>query len=151
MTNTTMRRLAEIPLLATAPDPSYIVGAEELRRAAVPQPGDGISHAPKIETSDAEVRWTEPAFAVDRRVRACTPAPGAWTTFRGERLGLGPVEPLPPTDLAPGRVAVAKHEVCVGTGSGTVRLGVVRPVGKKEIPAADCTRGVRIEDGEGLG
>lgn len=118
---------------------------------AVPQPTDGISHAPKLGTSDAEIRWTEPAFAVDRRVRSCTPAPGAWTAFRGERLGLGTVEPLPRTDLAPGELAVAKHEVCVGTATGTVRLGTVRPVGKKEMPAADWARGVRIEGGERLG
>ena len=48
---------------------------------ARPQPVDGVSLAPKITVDDAEVRWTEPAFAVDRRVRACTPAPG-WTIFR---------------------------------------------------------------------
>lgn len=124
--------------------------------APVPQPGEGISHAPKIETADAEIRWTEPAFAVDRRVRACTPAPGAWTTFRGQRLGLGPLEPLSPEELAsapplaPGEITVTKHEVCVGTGSAQVRLGTVRPVGKKEMPAADWARGVRIEPGERL-
>lgn len=123
----------------------------------VPQPSHGISHAPKLETSDAEIRWTEPAFAVDRRIRACTPAPGAWTTFRGQRLGLGPAEPLPSgqldpaTPLAPGELGVTKHEVCVVTGSGQVRLGTVRPVGKKEMPAADWARGVRISDGERLG
>lgn len=124
---------------------------------AIPQPGEGVSHAPKIEVADARIRWTEPAFAVDRRVRACTPTPGAWTTFRGARLGLGPLDPLSPDDprsaapLAPGELAAAKHEVCVGTGSGPVRLGTVRPMGKKEMPAADWARGVRIEDGEALG
>src|SRR5256885_5875257 len=47
--------------------------------------------APKVTVEDAHVRWTEPAFAVDRRIRACTPAPGAWSTFRGERIKLAPV------------------------------------------------------------
>jgi methionyl-tRNA formyltransferase len=126
----------------------------------VPQPAEGVSLAPKIESADAKVRWLEPAFAVDRRVRACTPAPGAWTTFRSERLVLGPVEPLGseaqetrphPTALAPGELQVTKRELCVGTGSGPVRLGVVRPTGKKDMPAADWARGVRIEPGERLG
>ena len=31
------------------------------------------------------------AVAVDRQIRACTPAPGAWTTYAGDRLKLGPV------------------------------------------------------------
>jgi methionyl-tRNA formyltransferase len=69
------------------------IGAGTAR--AVPQPAEGISLAPKITVADAEVRWTDPAFAVDRRVRACTPAPGAWTTFRGERLKISPVRLVP--------------------------------------------------------
>ena len=60
---------------------------------AVPQPGEGVSLAPKITVEDARVRWERPALAVDRQIRGCTPAPGAWTTFRGERLKLLPVTP----------------------------------------------------------
>ena len=56
-----------------------------------PQPAEGVSLAPKIRVEDAEVDWTEPAAAVDRRIRACTPSPGAWTTFDGERFKVGPV------------------------------------------------------------
>ena len=62
---------------------------------AEPQPADGVSYAPKLTTDDARVDWHTPAFHVDRQVRACTPAPGAWTTLHGSRLGLGPVSPLP--------------------------------------------------------
>jgi methionyl-tRNA formyltransferase len=120
----------------------------------VPQPADGVSLAPKIEVADAQVRWDRPAVAVDRLVRGCTPAPGAWTTFRGERLKLSPLtvdgayagEPL-----APGQLAAGKREVHVGTASGVVRLGTVRPHGKKEMAAADWARGVRIDVGERLG
>lgn len=120
--------------------------------AAVPQPTEGVSHASKIEVVDGEIRWSDPAFAVDRRVRACTPAPGAWTTFRGTRLGIGPVELVEDgATVDPGELSVSKHEVLVGTGSGLVRLGPVRPVGKKEMPAADWARGMRIGAGERLG
>ena len=68
-------------------------GIEAQAVNAVPQPHEGISTAPKLTVEDAQVRWGDPAFAVDRRVRACTPAPGAWTTLRGDRLKLGPVTP----------------------------------------------------------
>ena len=57
---------------------------------AVPQPADGVSLAPKLSTDEARVRWGLPAHVVDRHVRGCTPAPGAWTTFRGERVKVGP-------------------------------------------------------------
>lgn len=131
-------------------------GLEDGSLHAVPQPTDGVSHAPKLTVEEAEVRWGLPAHVVDRHVRGCTPAPGAWTTFRGERLKLGPVTPTstPPegTDgLAPGALHVTKRAVYVGTAAGAVALGEVRPHGKKPMPAADWARGVRVEAGERLG
>ncbi|TKR21973.1 methionyl-tRNA formyltransferase, partial [Cellulomonas hominis] len=119
----------------------------------VPQPADGVSLAPRLTTEDARVRWQHPAMAVDRRVRGCTPAPGAWTTLPdGARLGLGPVRLVPDvTDLAPGAVRVGRGEVLVGTGTHAVRLGEVRPAGKRAMAAADWARGARLAEGTVLG
>lgn len=110
-----------------------------------PQPADGVSVAPKLTPDDAQVRWDAPALAVDRLVRGCTPAPGAWTTLPdGARLGLAPVAPRPDvTDLAPGEVRALKKEVLVGTATHAVQLGDVTPVGKRPMPAADWARGAR--------
>jgi methionyl-tRNA formyltransferase len=126
--------------------------------AAVPQPGDGVSLAPKVSVDDARVNWSRPAAAVDRLVRGCTPEPGAWTTLRGERVRLGPVTPLAPGHLVPGQLApgelrTGKREVLVGTGTGPVRLGLVQAQGKKEMPAADWARGLRppLPSAEGPG
>ncbi|MFD5563574.1 methionyl-tRNA formyltransferase [Kitasatospora griseola] len=115
-----------------------------------PQPVDGVSLAPKITVEDARIEWTHPALRVDRVVRGCAPAPGAWTTFRGERLKVtGPVRLLPgEVSLAAGELAVSKNSVRVGTGSHEIELGEVRPQGKKAMPAADWARGARIESGE---
>jgi methionyl-tRNA formyltransferase len=116
------------------------------------QQAEGLSLAPKITVADAQVDWTEPAEAVDRRVRACTPEPGAWSTYDDERLKIGPVtvaadqEPLPP-----GRLAVTKKAVHVGTASRPVRLGDVQAFGKRQMPAADWARGVRIGPDARLG
>lgn len=128
-------------------------GIEDGELVAVPQPADGVSHAPKLEVADAEVRWERPAYAVDRLVRGCTPAPGAWTTLPdGSRLGLGPVEVAADvTDLAPGVVRAGRREVLVGAGSGAVRLGTVTAPGKRPMPAADWARGARLVDGLRLG
>lgn len=108
----------------------------------VPQSEDGVSYASKITVEDARVRWSEPAFAVDRRIRAVTPAPGAWTEFNGARLRLGPVTVDPDgPDLAPGRVAIGKRSVHVGTATDPVRLDQVQPAGKKRMDAAAWGRG----------
>ncbi len=116
---------------------------------ARPQPAAGVSLAPKITVEDARVDWSAPARHVDRLVRACTPAPGAWTTWDGDRVGLGPVEPdAPETPLDPGQVRVSRRAVHVGTGDGrAVRLGEVRPAGKRPMAADAWARGVRDLDG----
>jgi methionyl-tRNA formyltransferase len=116
---------------------------------AHPQPADGVSLAPKLTVEDARVRWTDPAFAVDRRIRACTPAPGAWSTLRGERVKLGPVRAVANADqLKPGELRVERTRVLTGTATTPVILGEVRAAGKKAMPAADWARGLRIEPGE---
>jgi methionyl-tRNA formyltransferase len=111
-----------------------------------------VSLAPKISVEDARVDWAEPALAVDRRIRACTPAPGAWSTYAGQRLKLGPVEAEPAHEqLPPGNLEVTKHAVWVGTGTTPVRLGDVQATGKREMSAADWARGVRVTSGQALG
>ena len=118
---------------------------------AVPQPADGVSLAPKITVADARVRWSEPALAVDRRVRACTPAPGAWTTFRGARVKLGPVQVTEEPPLAPGEIRLDQRRVLVGTATTPVALGQVQPAGRKQMAAEDWMRGVRPAAGERFG
>jgi methionyl-tRNA formyltransferase len=127
-------------------------GLERGSLVAEPQPADGISLAPKITVEDAEVDWTQPAVRVDRQIRACTPAPGAWTTYGDERLKLGPVALLADdTSLAPGELGIDKNRVRVGTASHAVVLGEVRAQGKKAMGAADWARGTRPPAGETLG
>jgi len=118
---------------------------------AVPQPSDGVSLAGKITVADAEVQWDQPARHVDRLIRACTPAPGAWTTLRGERIKLGPVRLRGANELAPGELRTEKSGVAVGTASVEVELSTVQAAGKRPTPAADWARGARIEPGERLG
>ncbi|WP_055692836.1 methionyl-tRNA formyltransferase, partial [Streptomyces prasinus] len=127
-------------------------GIEDGTLKAVPQPADGITLAPKVSVADARVDWSAPALRVDRLVRGCAPAPGAWTTFRGERLKLVQVTPAPDrTDLVPGRLAAGKNNVYAGTGSHAVELLWVQPQGKKPMRAADWARGVRIGAEETVG
>lgn len=117
-----------------------------------PQGSEGVSYAPKLTPDDARVDFTAPALRVDRLIRACTPAPGAWTRFRGIRIKLGPVEPLPDAaPLPPGQLVATSRDVLVGTATHPVRLGEVQPQGKKAMPAADWARGARIGDGERFG
>lgn len=124
-------------------------GIEAGTLTAVPQPAEGISLAPKVTVDDARIDWRRPAFAIDRLVRGCTPEPGAWTTWRGERIKLGPVTAAEGESLPPGVLAAGKREVLVGTATGPVRLGRLQAQGKKEMAAADWARGLRPAPAEG--
>ena len=116
----------------------------------VPQPAEGISVAPKITVEEARVRWDLPAEVVDRRIRAVTPNPGAWTMIGDLRVKLGPVyldidgQALP-NSLSPGEIHVDRRSVRVGTASQAVRLGQVQAPGKKLMNAVDWARGARLE------
>jgi methionyl-tRNA formyltransferase len=113
--------------------------------SAIPQPEDNISYAPKLTTEDARIDWHRPAFAIDRHVRGCTPAPGAWTTLAGDRIKIFPARTADDSSLAPGRIATSKSEVRVGTTTTDLVLGDVQAVGKKRMPAADWARGTTFD------
>jgi methionyl-tRNA formyltransferase len=132
-------------------------GIESGELVAKAQSTEGVSLAPKIEVSHARIDWVRPATAIDRLIRGCTPHPGAWTAFRGERLKVGPVATAGPSEvpghgtLRPGELLVTRQAVHVGTGTLPVRLGTVQAHGKKVMAAADWARGTRIEAGERVG
>ena len=112
-----------------------------------PQPADGGSVAPKISVEQARVRWDVPAPVVERRIRAVTPNPGAWTLIGDMRVKLGPVhlDGVSPEPLPPGVMHVDRTSVWIGTGSEPVRLGQIQPPGKKLMNAVDWARGARLD------
>jgi methionyl-tRNA formyltransferase len=111
-----------------------------------PQPAEGVSVAPKITVEEARVRWDLPAPVVERRIRAVTPHPGAWTLIGDLRVKLGPVHlDVAPEPLPPGGIHIDHKSVWIGTGSDPVRLGQIQPPGKKLMNAADWARGARLD------
>lgn len=126
-------------------------GVADRSLAAVPQPADGVTLAPKITVDEARVRWDLPAHVVERRIRSVTPNPGAWTMIGDLRLKLGPVTLPDEQDdrepLSPGEIRVDRGGVSVGTATRPVLLGEIQPPGKKPMKAADWARGARLDDG----
>ncbi|MGY4651672.1 methionyl-tRNA formyltransferase [Mycobacterium sp. URHB0021] len=122
-------------------------GIADRTLAPVPQPTEGITIAPKITVDEARVRWELPAHVVDRRIRAVTPNPGAWTMIGELRVKLGPVTLADNSNgLAPGAVRADRDGVHIGTGSTPVLLGTIQPPGKKPMNASDWARGARLDE-----
>jgi methionyl-tRNA formyltransferase len=125
---------------------STLDGIADGTLTAVPQPPDGITVAPKITVEEARVRWNLPAHVVDRRIRAVTPNPGAWTLIGDLRVKVGPVTVSDRDPLPPGSIRVERAGVLIGTASQPVQLGLIQPPGKKEMNAADWARGARLDE-----
>jgi methionyl-tRNA formyltransferase len=125
-------------------------GIEDGTLTAVPQPDDPTSYATKLDVTDAQISWTEPADVVDRLIRGCAPAPGAWTTFRGERFKINSAR-VAASHLPPGALEVTKSAVRVGTATRALELGQVQAQGKKPMAAADWARGISFDGQPALG
>ena len=121
-----------------------------------PQPAEGASLAPKVTPEEARLDFGQPAARLANAVRAFTPAPGAWTTFRGRRLKVARAEPAADgtaAALAPGQLAVDASGVPVaGTGDRRgLRLLAVQPEGRRRMTGEEFARGARLGPEEWLG
>jgi methionyl-tRNA formyltransferase len=133
--------------------------------AETPQDDGLASYARKVTADEAQIDWSRGAAAIERAARAFDPWPGAWTSFRGERLkvfrvGLAdgalaaPAGGKAETDAEsgePGEIVAADPAPVVRTGEGLVRLDVVQPPGGRRMSGADWARGRGVEPGEPLG
>ena len=93
---------------------------------ATPQASVGVTHAAKIEKSEAVIDWRADAADIDRRVRAFIPWPVAETAWRGERLRIlqaTPVTDAQVVDADPGTlVAASAQGIDVACGQGVLRI-----------------------------
>jgi methionyl-tRNA formyltransferase len=146
-TDTTGELLERLSISGAALLATTLDGIADGSLTPVPQPPDGVTVAPKVTVEEARVRWDLPAHVVDRRIRAVTPNPGAWTMIGDLRVKLGPVTLAESAEsLPPGTIRVERKAVLIGTGSQPVALGVVQPPGKKPMNAADWARGARLDE-----
>ena len=120
------------------------------------QSSHGITYAHKITADEAEIDWSASAIEIDRKIRAFNPVPGAWTTWRGEKLKLwaSALVTVPScVGSEPGTVLALEGEhllVCCGTSLLAV-TEIQRPGGKRMLVSAWITGGGHPMVGERLG
>lgn len=118
-----------------------------------PQDDAAASYAGKVGPEDARLEWSRTSAALERAVRAYDPWPGAWTTWRDERLKVFrlAVVPPPPLPARPGTMVAIDGEPTVRTGDGAARLVLVQPAGGRRMSGAEWARGRGLRTGERLG
>ncbi len=113
-----------------------------------PQPAEGATYAAKLTREEGRLDWRCPAVALDRRVRALSPAPGAWCEIAGERVKVLEAEPLPGEEAEPGRIL--DEHFTIACGEGALRLKTLQRAGRAALPADAFLRGFRLDPGRVL-
>jgi len=108
-----------------------------------PQPAEGVTYAARIRAEEALLDFREDAAALDRRVRAFNPAPGAFAMHAGHRVKIWEALPLPDTAGAePGTVlAVTSAGIDVACGKGCLRLMTLQRAGSRRMSATQAQAG----------
>ncbi len=136
-----------------------VLGAEAITEALArlpdlapePQPEAGVTYAAKIDKAEARIDWAQPAAVVARRIRALSPAPGAWTDTPAGRLKVLRAADMPGSG-APGTVLEAgPGQLVVACADGAVALTEAQRPGKRPMQAAELLRGIALPPGTRLG
>lgn len=111
--------------------------------SATPQSDQGVTYAEKIDKSEAQINWSEPAVKVDRQIRGLSPFPGAWTTLGGDRVKLL-ASRLTSGSGMPGQVVSGLTIAC---GDGAVDVLKAQKAGKSPQSADEFLRGNNVPPG----
>lgn len=109
----------------------------------VPQDDSFSTYAPMIKKEDGLLTWTESNVAIDRRIRAMTPWPGAKTEWDANGLKIIKAKPVPLNNALyiPGQVVLVGETAVVSTGNGGLQLEIIQLSGKKPMATTDFLRG----------
>ena len=119
---------------------------------AAPQDEAGASYARKISRDEAVIDWREPASAIDRRVRALNPTPGAVTTLDEKPIKIWLSEPAPGRFGAHGTVARADcGGLVIACGDGALVVRELQRPGGRRLGASAFLAGNPIEPGHRVG
>ncbi|MGB0504908.1 MAG: methionyl-tRNA formyltransferase [Pikeienuella sp.] len=110
------------------------------------QPETGL-YAPKIDKAEAHIDWSQPAEQVDRLIRGVSPSPGAWFTYKGQRIKVLNCKIATGCGY-PG--VTANDRLTIYCGEDAIELTRVQPAGKGPMAAEDFLRGSSVEAGETL-
>nr|WP_315209709.1 methionyl-tRNA formyltransferase [uncultured Albidiferax sp.] len=117
----------------------------------VPQPGEGITYAHKIEKREAAIDWTQSADTIVRRIRAFNPFPGAATQLAGESLKVWAATvsdaALPAATVCGSIMAVTPESMAVAAMDSIVNITQVQRPGGKRLAVADFLRGCDVRPG----
>ena len=118
-----------------------------------PQSDDDASFTRRLEREDGRIDWNQSADSLARRVRAFTPWPGTFTTWRGKTLKILRARPVNrSSDGSPGTVVrLDDSTIAVLTGNGALEVHNLQIEGRRAMSATDFVQGYGDFIGSSLG
>jgi methionyl-tRNA formyltransferase len=118
-----------------------LVEVLDKRPDCLPQPEEGVTIAPKIESEERRLDPAAGPQTLVRRVRALNPHVGTWIELDGgERLGVRKAQ-VAAESAAPAELVASEGRLLWGCAGGALELLVVQPPGGRAMDAADFLRG----------
>jgi methionyl-tRNA formyltransferase len=111
----------------------------------MPQPADGVTYAAKITKEECRIDWRRGASELDRHIRGLSPAPGAFTEIKGERLTILAGDLVPNRSGAPG--TVLDDRLTIACSEGALRPTLVKRAGKRAMSVEEMLRGFAVPKG----
>jgi len=98
------------------------------------------TYAPKLKREHGQIDWSESAEAIERKIRAYNPWPGAFMKVGDQNLKIFSASVV---DLKgrPGEILRSENDLIVATGKGALSLAEVQLEGKRRMSAAEFLRG----------
>ena len=106
----------------------------------IPQDNARATYAPKLKREHGLIDWSESAEAIERKIRAYNPWPGAFMKVDRQNLKIFSASVVDLTGQ-PGKILRSQKELIVGTGKGALSLAEVQLEGKRRMTAAEFVRG----------
>jgi methionyl-tRNA formyltransferase len=108
----------------------------------VPQASALATYASKLKREDGKIDWSEPAEAIERKIRAFNPWPGAFMQLGGANLKIFSAS-VRDLNAEPREVLQSKHELIIAAGKGALALQIVQLEGKRRMSGSEFLRGHR--------
>jgi methionyl-tRNA formyltransferase len=130
--------------------PDTLIGYIEGRLNPLPQDDSQASYVGLVTTEDAKLDWQKSAIEIERLVRAMQPAPGAWTTWRDQRLKIIAIQLSDQSWLNPGKVGLIDGQLAVGTSQGSLIIERLQMAGRQAVSGSEFLIGQPVVLGEYL-